>query len=377
VSCSRRCPGRRAAGAQEPRPGAARRAHRAAAAGARATGIAVLGELDLFARAGDLKADRRATRPKLLAITGTNGKTTTTAMTRCWCNAPANAVAMAGNIGPTLLDTLSARLDDCPRSPRTLPASSSQGGGTGCWSVGFQLAGLRAQRRHGAQHHAGPPGLARQHGRLPAAKARIFGQQAPGHQPRRPAGRGAWCRRRCPAKGPRQAGQNSRSCASAWTRRAGPVTSAWWSRTAWPGWCARCPPTKRLKRRKDDDDEIHLQRLMPADALRMRGRHNAANALAALALATAIGCPLAPMLHGLREYVGEPHRVQFIGPHRRGRGLRRHQGHQRRRHGGGAGRPGCRQGAGPAGGHPGRRRQGAGLRAAGRAAAAPRPRGGH
>ena len=51
---------------------------------------------------------------------------------------------------------------------------------------------------------------------------------------------------------------------------------------------------------------------MPADALRIRGRHNAANALAALALATAIGCPLAPMLHGLREYRGEPHRVEFV-----------------------------------------------------------------
>jgi len=51
---------------------------------------------------------------------------------------------------------------------------------------------------------------------------------------------------------------------------------------------------------------------MPADALRIRGRHNAANALAALALATAIGCPLAPMLHGLREYGGEPHRVAFV-----------------------------------------------------------------
>jgi UDP-N-acetylmuramoylalanine--D-glutamate ligase len=61
-----------------------------------------------------------------------------------------------------------------------------------------------------------------------------------------------------------------------------------------------------------DAEELLIQRLMPADALRVRGRHNAANALAALALATAIGCPLAPMLHGLREYSGEPHRVQFI-----------------------------------------------------------------
>ncbi|HZF80525.1 MAG TPA: cyanophycin synthetase, partial [Rubrivivax sp.] len=62
----------------------------------------------------------------------------------------------------------------------------------------------------------------------------------------------------------------------------------------------------------DEPEEIHLQRLMPADALRIRGRHNAANALAALALATAIGCALAPMLHGLREYGGEPHRVELV-----------------------------------------------------------------
>ena len=51
---------------------------------------------------------------------------------------------------------------------------------------------------------------------------------------------------------------------------------------------------------------------MPADALRIRGRHNAINALAALALASAIGCPLAPMLHALREYRGEPHRVEYV-----------------------------------------------------------------
>jgi UDP-N-acetylmuramoylalanine--D-glutamate ligase len=52
---------------------------------------------------------------------------------------------------------------------------------------------------------------------------------------------------------------------------------------------------------------------MPADALRIRGRHNASNALAALALAAAAGCPLGPILYGLREYRGEPHRVQSIG----------------------------------------------------------------
>jgi len=58
--------------------------------------------------------------------------------------------------------------------------------------------------------------------------------------------------------------------------------------------------------------ELTMKRLMPADALRIRGLHNAANALAALALARAIGLAAAPLLHGLREYRGEPHRVELI-----------------------------------------------------------------
>jgi UDP-N-acetylmuramoylalanine--D-glutamate ligase len=73
------------------------------------------------------------------------------------------------------------------------------------------------------------------------------------------------------------------------------------------------PADETIKRRKDEEEEIILQRMMPAEALRIRGRHNASNALAALALAQGIGCPLAPMLHGLREYRGEPHRVELIG----------------------------------------------------------------
>jgi UDP-N-acetylmuramoylalanine--D-glutamate ligase len=67
------------------------------------------------------------------------------------------------------------------------------------------------------------------------------------------------------------------------------------------------------KKRKGEVEELHFQRLMPADALRIRGRHNAINALSALALASAAGCALGPMLFGLREYRGEPHRVEPIG----------------------------------------------------------------
>ncbi|MCU0950549.1 MAG: UDP-N-acetylmuramoyl-L-alanine--D-glutamate ligase, partial [Burkholderiaceae bacterium] len=61
------------------------------------------------------------------------------------------------------------------------------------------------------------------------------------------------------------------------------------------------------------DGQVFVHKLMPADALQVRGRHNAMNALAALALARAIGCPLAPMLHALRTYRGEPHRVERVG----------------------------------------------------------------
>jgi UDP-N-acetylmuramoylalanine--D-glutamate ligase len=66
------------------------------------------------------------------------------------------------------------------------------------------------------------------------------------------------------------------------------------------------------KARRGEAQEILIQRLMPADALRIRGRHNATNALAALALVTLADCPLAPVLYGLREYRGEPHRVQSV-----------------------------------------------------------------
>ena len=73
---------------------------------------------------------------------------------------------------------------------------------------------------------------------------------------------------------------------------------------------------KPKRRRKgvvaEEDEPLRLKRLIPADALRIRGRHNALNALAALALARAANLPMNILLHGLRDYHGEPHRVQSI-----------------------------------------------------------------
>jgi len=66
------------------------------------------------------------------------------------------------------------------------------------------------------------------------------------------------------------------------------------------------------KSRATTEIEIYIQRLLPVDALRIRGRHNALNAMAALALASTTGAPLAAMLYALREYLGEPHRVSSV-----------------------------------------------------------------
>ncbi|MDO4938216.1 MAG: cyanophycin synthetase, partial [Sutterellaceae bacterium] len=52
--------------------------------------------------------------------------------------------------------------------------------------------------------------------------------------------------------------------------------------------------------------------LMPVEALQIKGRHNAMNALAALALIEAAGLNLAKALQVLKTYRGEAHRVQSV-----------------------------------------------------------------
>ncbi|MCX7055721.1 MAG: UDP-N-acetylmuramoyl-L-alanine--D-glutamate ligase, partial [Proteobacteria bacterium] len=56
----------------------------------------------------------------------------------------------------------------------------------------------------------------------------------------------------------------------------------------------------------------HGVELLPLAELRLPGRHNAANALAALALGAEIGLPLEPMLATLRSFGGLAHRTQVV-----------------------------------------------------------------
>jgi UDP-N-acetylmuramoylalanine--D-glutamate ligase len=53
--------------------------------------------------------------------------------------------------------------------------------------------------------------------------------------------------------------------------------------------------------------------LLAAREMKIAGLHNAANALAALALCRALGLPLEPLLGALREFKGLPHRVEPVG----------------------------------------------------------------
>ncbi|MEJ2391826.1 MAG: UDP-N-acetylmuramoyl-L-alanine--D-glutamate ligase [Gammaproteobacteria bacterium] len=57
------------------------------------------------------------------------------------------------------------------------------------------------------------------------------------------------------------------------------------------------------------------QLLLAVDELRIKGSHNIANALACLALGTATGLPMPAMLEGLRQFSGLPHRTQWIAEH--------------------------------------------------------------
>jgi UDP-N-acetylmuramoylalanine--D-glutamate ligase len=369
-------------------PGLAPNAPDVAALCARADeqGIPVRGELALFATAlADLKADL-GYAPKVLAITGTNGKTTTTSLTAQLCERAGLRVGLAGNIGPTLLDTLSQALEAEPRrddvvdAPEAAPPDVAQadgvespaekGGESALLALADEVHEETPTDEEGAAllsddadapliELAPPPPAAPTFEVLPdvwvlelssfqldgvtnfepsaavvlnitqdhldwhgsmaayaAAKARIFGKQGvmvlnrddetvmamlPPPEVVKSGVRGR------PSKLVERASVHFGLDAPRRPGDFGLVTEAG---MAWLVRALEADPT--IKRKKGEEEEIVLQRLMPADALRIRGRHNASNALAALALTTTIGCPLAPMLHGLREYRGEPHRVEHV-----------------------------------------------------------------
>ena len=269
---------------------------------AQSMGLWTGGELDLFAAALRTLQARLAYAPQVLAVTGTNGKTTTTALTGQLVELAGKSVAVAGNIGPNLLDVLTQRLDagDLPEV-WVLELSSFQLDGV----RGFEPAAsvvLNLTQDH-LDWHGDMAAYA-------AAKARIFGSQGLIVLNRDDAAVMALLPEPVRAKLQKPRYRDHVTFGADMPQRPGDYGIEIVNGMAWLVRAQEADET--LKRKRGEDEEIFIQRLMPADALRIRGRHNATNALAALALAQAAGCTLAPMLYGLREYRGEPHRVEPV-----------------------------------------------------------------
>ena len=265
---------------------------------AKADKIEVVGEIELFARALARLKTERGYAPKVVGITGTNGKTTTTRLAGLLLERSGMKVAVAGNIAPAVLDVLRDALagGDLPQA-WVLELSS------------FQLATTRSLECDAAvvlnvtQDHLDWHGTIDAYA---AAKARIFSARTV-----QVLNRGDERVMAMARKGAEIVtfGTDAPSGGNSY----GLLLD---NGITWLAWAEDLsPPGRRRKVAADQPaalPEIHLHRLMPPDALQIRGRHNAANALAAVALARAIGCPLGPLLHALRCYRGEPHRVEPI-----------------------------------------------------------------
>lgn len=271
---------------------------------ARAQGLWVGSELGLFTHALRALQEGQAYQPQIIAITGTNGKTTVTSLTGQLVACAGKTVAVAGNIGPTLLDTLAKALQ-AQALPQVwvLELSSFQLH----YAEDFEptVATVLNLSQDHLDWHSDLQDYAR-------AKARIFGSKGLMLLNRDDAQVMAMLPEPQRVKLQKPV-QRAHVCFSART----PTYAGDYGLEEVHGvvWLVRAAPAdETLKRRRTaPEEDLFLQRLMPADALRIRGRHNACNALAAVALASATGCALGPMLFGLREYRGEPHRVQSLG----------------------------------------------------------------
>ncbi len=264
---------------------------------ARARNIPVWGEIELFAQAlAHLRAQRGYT-PKVIAITGTNGKTTVTSLTGLLCRRAGLSTRVAGNISPAALDVLRECLDgeDLPQA-WVLELSSFQ------LHTTFSLQADAATVLNVTQDHLD------WHGSMDAYaadKARIFGSDT------------VRVLNRNDAIVMRMTAVDTPTYTFGTDEPSDPNSFGLVNERG-VLWLANAvalddePPRKLKKGEVAPPVEVSVSRLMPADALKIRGLHNASNALAALALCRACGLPLAPLLHGLREYAGEPHRVELV-----------------------------------------------------------------
>jgi len=242
-----------------------------AVARAIAAGVEAVGDVELFARAIAALNTQREHPMRLIAITGSNGKSTVTAMCGDMCRMAGVATCVAGNIGLPVLDALYEIEQGNATAPEVWVLELSS----------FQLETTTSLNADAAT----VLNLSEDHmDRYPdmeayaAAKARIF------------SGNGVQVLNR----------DDPRTLAMALPGRR--VVSFGLDRSPQEESFGLC------------EDELCLDGalLMPLSALPVAGLHNAANALAALALTRALGLPMAALLRGLMHFKGLPHRVEKI-----------------------------------------------------------------
>ncbi len=232
------------------------------------SGIPVVGDIELFAQ--QLPKDNR---PHVLAITGSNGKTTVTSMVEHLCKAAGKDVVAAGNISPAVLDVV---LERGAKQPEVwvLELSSFQLETTS--SLDADAATVLNVSEDHLDRYAGMAEYS-------AAKARIF----------------AGC-------GVQVLNRDDERCMSMARKGCKTVTFGLSEpRTADDFGMEHAGGEIWLKQGK--------QRLLKAGELQLAGLHNAANALAALALGRAIDLPMQTLIDALRSFKGLPHRVQRVG----------------------------------------------------------------
>jgi UDP-N-acetylmuramoylalanine--D-glutamate ligase len=258
--------------------------------------IPMWGEIELFAQALKALREERAYAPKLIAITGTNGKTTVTSLTGLLCRRAGLTVQVAGNISPAALDVLRAALDadELPQA-WVLELSSFQLHYT--FSLDADVATVLNLTQDHLDWHGDMDSYAED-------KARIFGAHTVRVLNRDDA---LVMKMTSPLANVLTFGLDQPSEPDSFGLSN--ENGMQWLAVAVGGEDEQ-PKTRRKK--AEVEQEITVSRLMPADALRIRGLHNASNALAALALCRAVDLPMARLLHGLRDYAGEPHRVELV-----------------------------------------------------------------
>lgn len=283
---------------------------------ARKARVDVWSEIEFFARAIAAMSRMAHTRESsyasvVLAVTGTNGKTTTTALTGQLCERAGKKVAVAGNISPAALEKLMTCLDGADQLEDmpdvwVLELSSFQ------LVFTYSLNATAATVLNITQDHLD------WHGDMAAyaqAKSKIFGEDTVCILNRDdPTVMGLLSQEQKLEKSIVTFGSNRPDEQGAFgiehDLRAGGIDWLVWAEV--DDDLEPKPKRRRKSTISEEDEPLRLKRLIPADALRIRGRHNALNALAALALARAANLPLNVLLHGLRDYHGEPHRVQSI-----------------------------------------------------------------